>query len=89
MPARPRIHHTIKEKLHLRRHKRKNGPSAKRRAERRLPLQRTVTATIMVEDTLTPALHDASEQLESIAGEHSEVIDAINEEIGITEGDPA
>jgi hypothetical protein len=37
MPA--RVHHTPAQKLHLRRHKRKHGPSAVRRRERRAHLQ--------------------------------------------------
>lgn len=37
--SKPARVHSTKEKLHLRRLKRKHGPSALRRAERRLPLQ--------------------------------------------------
>ncbi len=61
MPAPLRHRHTAKEKLHLRRLKRKNGPSAKRRAERRASLQ--VKPTQMTEFEEARHISDGSEPM--------------------------
>lgn len=46
--------HTPAERLQLRRLKRKNGPSGKRRAERRAALQRKTASVVTIAENILP-----------------------------------
>lgn len=48
------VHHTPAERLHMARLKRKNGPSGKRRAERRAALQRNTASVATIAENILP-----------------------------------